>query len=121
MTALPTIAHDPAGLVGNEALVAFSNAGDPAVQRFLDEHRHLLPLLARAAPVVRHHFGPDTRLSLAVDRIPEAGAYEELYVVVHTRLSPDDALDRLVAFDDDWWLDELPAARGKLTITLAAE
>ena len=101
-------------------LLAFRNADSPEVRAFLDDHPFLLPLLERVGPAVRRFFGPDAVVSLTVDHDREAAANQELHAVVETGWPAADALSRLATFDDQWWLDELPAARGKLSITLAA-
>jgi hypothetical protein len=120
MTApLETGRHAPR-LVDEESRSILKGIDDPAVRLFLLKHPALRPLLDEVPAVVERCFGADARLSVTVYRDPEASAHRELYVVVHTPLSPGDALGRLAAFDDEWWLDALPIANGKLTVSLAA-
>jgi hypothetical protein len=75
--------------------------------------------LERSGSAIRRFFGSDAVVSLAVECDPEAGAHKELYAIIEMGRTAADALSRMAAFDDQWWLDELPAARGKLSITLA--
>jgi hypothetical protein len=71
-----------------------------------------------AEQAVRRHFpGTDLRLEVATD--PEVAGVTHLVLSINQDGSVDRALNRLRRFDDDWWLDQIHRARGKLVITLA--
>jgi hypothetical protein len=70
----------------------------------LEDFPFLVPLLLEARGRLAAHFGPDApvRIDLACD--PE-GVDRSLFARVLTDLEPEDALDRLDAFGEDWWLE----------------
>ncbi len=64
-------------------------------------------------------FGPDVPLVLEVIPNPEAvDALPELFLYIQTRLPVHEARARLEKLDDEWWLDALPGADGRLNIAL---
>lgn len=102
-----------------EALPNNSEGRDPdLLAGFLDAHPQITPLLHEAAVAVRDHFGDDARIAIEVYHDPEAATHAELYALIQTplALSSDEALRRLDAFDEGWWLDAMPRAGGLLTI-----
>jgi hypothetical protein len=101
-------------------VAAFAIQNEPAVSRFLAGHPDLLPLLDQLVLAVRRHVGQEAPIALEVFRDPEATGHEELCAAIGTTLPADDALRRLSDFDEEWWLDAMPAARGKLMVTLSA-
>jgi len=48
--------------------------------------------------------GPDTLLYLELNRDYEED-FEGLFIVIKTNLSPEDSLNLLDRFDEEWWLD----------------
>ena len=64
-------------------------------------------------------FGEDADLVLEVqaDRDSEEPD-EHLYVMLRTGLPSAEATKRLDKLDEDWWLDAVPQARGRMTIAL---
>jgi len=91
----------------------FDGAEDEVIARFLRQHRHLAPLLRDVRREVDAHFGPGTPVLLELATDPEEGDMA-LFALIRTKLSVDDALDRLDALFDAWWLDNLPRAQGLL-------
>jgi len=85
---------------------------------FLRGSPFLAPLLVDAEEVAHRHF-PEAglRLELAID--PEVVGATHLVLSITQDGSVDRALNRLRRFDDDWWLDQIHRAQGKLVITLA--
>lgn len=86
------------------------------VLRFLDVHLFLVPLLLEAYAKIGNYFEPYHPVFLEVISDPEATNDRQLFAFIGTHLSPDEALDSLEYFDDEWWLDTLDEARGKLCI-----
>lgn len=84
---------------------------------FLRQSPTLVSLLAEATEAVGEHF-PDMPLALEVVADPDVSDAEHLALSVGTSLPVPEAFDRLQHFDEDWWLDRLPRAEGKLVITL---
>jgi hypothetical protein len=91
---------------------------DQDVRRILAANPHLIPVLREIARVVPDYFGPDVRLGLEVVYDPEDGGEGALFAVIRTSLAPGIAFERLRAFDEDWWLEELRRIGGGLTVTL---
>ncbi len=86
------------------------------VLRFLDVHPFLVPLLLEAYAKIGKYFEPYHQVFLEVISDPEATNDRQLFAFIGTRLSPDEALDSLECFDEEWWLDSLDEAQGKLCI-----
>lgn len=86
------------------------------VLRFLDVHPFLVPLLLEAYAKIGRYFEPYHEVFLEVISDPEATNDRQLFAFIGTRLSPDQALDSLERFDEEWWLDVLDQAQGKLCI-----
>lgn len=86
------------------------------VLRFLDVHPFLVPLLLEAYTKIGKYFGPYPQVFLEVISDPEATDDRQLFAFIGTRLSPDEALDGLERFDEEWWLDTLDEAQGELCI-----
>lgn len=85
--------------------------------RFLGKHPFLVQVLEEAYPVIVRHFGEDATCKLRVIQDPDGGP-DELHGVVLTRLASREALRRLDDLDDEWWLDQLPRARGRLVLSI---
>jgi hypothetical protein len=86
------------------------------VSQFLEEFPFLVPLLVEAYSKFGHYFGPYPRAFLEIVTDPEAPDDHELFALIYTSLTPDEALDRLDRFDRDWWLDASQTTQGKLCI-----
>jgi len=84
---------------------------------FLLRHKFLIPILSEAPEHIRDIFGYETKLSLDLDRDPE-GKFEELFVVVKTMGSTEEAIDLLGKLDEVWFLKVLPKTRNQLNITI---
>lgn len=92
---------------------------DPGVEQFLAANPDLVPDLIEVARAVTRYFGRDAQLALETLDDPEDAASErELFAVISTTLSPTQALDRLDAFDEEWWLARSRAIGSRLTVTL---
>ncbi len=83
---------------------------------FLDAHPFLVPLLMEAHGKIEKHFGPFPDVVLEVVTDPEAENDRELFALVQTDLSPDEALHRLDRLDQEWWLEASLQARCLLNI-----
>ncbi|MCD6518304.1 MAG: hypothetical protein J7M05_00060 [Anaerolineae bacterium] len=83
---------------------------DPQALTFLREHPQLAELVLHTAPALRTFFDPEAPLSLELVRDPETGE-EELFALVHLRdTSPQEALEKLRRFDEEWFLTHTSAA-----------
>jgi hypothetical protein len=72
------------------------------VQKFLEKHSFLLPLLLEA-PGRIHHFFPNSPLSLRVMDDPELVEQEQLIISIPSDLEPQEAVNRQNQLDDEWW------------------
>jgi len=88
------------------------------VWRFLRDHPHLVEILLEAVSCVRQFFGPAALVSLEITRDPEGSGRPWLFVYIRTSLPSDEALARLEAFDEEWFLDQLPQVVGQLNFNL---
>lgn len=89
-----------------------------AVENFLQENSFLGSLLFEAYEEVRNHFGFGVRIALEIVADPEAQEDQQLFVVIRTKFPPKAARVLLSGLDQDWWLDALLKAQGKMGISL---
>jgi hypothetical protein len=76
------------------------------VIKFLETHPFLAPLILEAYERILAYFGPSVKTTvLEVVSDPEAEGYDELFILIQTNLTPDEALARLRRLDQEWWLD----------------
>ena len=93
--------------------------GGRSVEGVTTELPQLVPLLHEAHGQVQRVFGAEAPLVLEVVANPEASdATPDLFLYVQTQLSVAAARERLAQLDDEWWLDALPRAEGRLAIAL---
>lgn len=87
------------------------------VRTFLSEHAFLLPLLDAAHDITMRYFAP---LSLSVEVIadPDSADDQQLVLFVVLQDTPAKAFEKLQRFDDEWWLDAMDEAKGRLCISL---
>jgi hypothetical protein len=88
-------------------------------RKYLEEHAFLIPLLPRVADKVRAYFGDGASIRLEVVTFPEAEDDRELFALVTSPLTPDDAHERLARFDEEWWVDAMTEADCKLSVDVA--
>lgn len=88
------------------------------VTEFLEEHPYLCPLLFEAYDRIQEHFGPRPQVTLEVVTDPEATDDRMLYAFIATRLPPEEALEKLDQFDEEWWLTALARTQGMLCIDI---
>ncbi|GAB4409007.1 MAG: hypothetical protein Kow00106_02340 [Anaerolineae bacterium] len=87
-----------------------------AVSGFLQAHPFLLPLLVDARRKIAEYFELPAMPILDVISDPESEGDQELFLLIPTYHSPEQVLRYLDRLDQEWWLDVLPQARGKMTI-----
>jgi hypothetical protein len=96
---------------------AFAFRGD--VQSMTDGNPHLVPLLLEAREQVDRVFGSSAPIVLEVVENPEAAdSSPELFAFIQTPLPVPAAREKLEQLDEEWWLDALPRAEGRLNIAL---
>jgi hypothetical protein len=96
---------------------AFALRGD--VRSMTDKTPHLVLLLLEARQHVERVFGSDAPTVLALVENPEAAdSLPELFVYIQTPLPVLAAREKLAQLDEEWWLDALPRAEGRLNIAL---
>jgi len=106
-----------------ERLYSFRN--NTEVRHFFREHPFLAQLLLGARSKIEAHF-PDSQgfLEIATDyeafnHISDAmNSDKEIVASISTHLLPEEAMEALNKFYDDWWLKALEAAKGKISFGL---
>jgi hypothetical protein len=88
------------------------------VSEFLETYPFLVPLLTEVFIKIQHYFEPYPQVFLDVIKEPEFPNDVRLAVFIRTNLSPEDALKKLDRLDQDWWLEAMIEAHGKLYIHL---
>lgn len=91
--------------------------GRPEVLWFLGRYPFLVPLVLEAYSKIGDYF-PLSQVFLEVFTDPEGIDEDQLVMFIATDLTPDEAVSRLDEFDEDWWLDALDQAQGKLCINV---
>src|SRR6266487_165222 len=98
---------------------------DTEVTHLLRENPFLAELLLDTYSKIEMHF-PDSQVFLEVATDYEASDYypgvinndKELVASITTHLSPEEAMDALNKFYDEWWLKALEKAKGKVSFSL---
>ncbi|MBV9020754.1 MAG: hypothetical protein JOZ71_08565 [Ktedonobacteraceae bacterium] len=98
-----------------EAVYSFRNK--QKILRFLETKQFLILLLLEARFHIAKFF-PGSEVFLEIDTDPEAPTDEQLVAFIATSLPSNEALARLKQLDEDWWLNALDRAQGKLCITV---
>ncbi len=104
------------GSISAAATAAYQSEASAAVAQFLQENAFLNDLLVEIRDWVSKVFGAATSVRLDLLDDPEFRGEPQLYVVILTPLAAEAALALQARLDDEWWLDNLERARGKLNI-----
>jgi len=84
------------------------------VKSFLAAHHNLIDYLFVTNEQIERFFGDNAlEISLKHDSDPEED-YEGLFVTVKTNLPPEESLDLLDRFDDEWFLECVPPEVGSI-------
>ena len=84
---------------------------------FLSANPVLGELLIEAYGHIQQYF-PTSPYRLELYQDPEYD-YDELVVLIETKLDIDEAMDKIHQFDQNWWLDNIQKAETKLHFNLA--
>jgi uncharacterized protein YuzE len=90
----------------------------PEVLSYLIANPFLIGILLEAPGKVGGHFGPDTPLDLEIFTDPEDEDSQELFVLIHADLTPEQALQRLANLDREWWLETSALTRCRLNLDI---
>ena len=74
------------------------------VLEFLENYQFLIPILLEAPDKICHYF-PEAQLFLECVTDPEGIDDDMLELAICMNLDPDEAVDKLNKFQDDWWLN----------------
>lgn len=87
--------------------------GEHDIRACLDGNDNLVPLLYDIHKRIQKYF-PNSPLSMRAIQ-------NDLIISVGTMLNPEDAIDSLDRFDDEWWLDKLLALESNAGIYIRVE
>jgi hypothetical protein len=85
------------------------------VSDFLYKHQELFLIVLEAEKKIKQYFLND-KLSLKIITDPEIANWENLIIIIQTKLDVDQAFDKLKQLDNDWWLDVFYLVGNKLNI-----
>jgi hypothetical protein len=88
------------------------------IKSFLLVHPTIISVLDEARSVLEKFFGESVRVSLEIISDPEASDHRQLFGYINAELSPEDALSRLDAFDNAWFLKQLNLVGGLFNFNL---
>ncbi|MEG3971380.1 hypothetical protein QUA00_27720 [Microcoleus sp. T2B6] len=95
----------PVSLVDIESLEKlYSWRGKTEILQFLEKHQFLIPVLLEAADKICHYF-PDAKLFIECVTDPEAVEDSMLELAICMNVTPEEAVDKLNQFQDEWWLN----------------
>ena len=104
--------------VAQSALAGYTVPDREGVERFLEIHSYLSALLVEARASIAERF-PNNSLTLELEPDSDGDAQDkQLVLLIETALSPNAALANLKRLDNDWWLDNVAQAHGRLTINI---
>lgn len=92
-------------------------ATEDRVWRFLERHRFLHPLLKEARWQINKYFSNVTA-SLRIYNYHDEPREEELVVYIHTSACVTEAMEKLEALLQGWWIDNLDRAEGRMGFDL---
>ena len=95
---------------------SFEITNEAEVIAFLNQNQFLLTLLREGEQRIKTEFGSDARLILEVVSVPESDDEAELFVLIRTSRSGEDATECLKRLDDRWWLQASRKAQCKMNI-----
>ena len=116
---------DLSGLPGEESIIDgwvellsedYSLENPSEIASYLKSNSFLIVVLFEAPRKIKEHFGADTSLALQILTDAEDDGSDELFVLMLTNLEPEEALRRLAALDDEWWLEAARLTRCQLNI-----
>lgn len=84
---------------------------------YLSDNPFLVPLVLEARDKAHEYFSERPPLVLHLAEYPDDGS-RELFLLIQTAQPPAAALAKLDRFDQEWWLDALERAEGKLNVKL---
>ena len=85
------------------------------LENFIIENDFLTISTIDAVDEIEKFFGK-VNLSLKILKIYEESYFEQLQICIETNRSIEDSLALLDKFDNDWWLEQLPIVKDKLSI-----
>jgi len=91
---------------------------DDLVENFVVENPSLSGLLFEAYKIIPGFFASEVKMALEVVADPEALGDRQLFVLIRTVLPRKEARQGLAELDQEWWLNALPRAEGKMEIAL---
>lgn len=94
----------------------FTFVRPPEVKAFLSDNSYLIPLLFDAREQLSRYFGQNAPVFLEVVSDPGSAGDSQLFALVETSMSPQEAFNALDRLDQYWWLDAGVQSRGNLEI-----
>jgi len=89
------------------------------VKKFLMENKQIFSVLWDARSVIEEFFGNNVSITLEVVNDPESNGVQLLFGYIHAEsLSPDEAFERLNAFDEAWFLKQFDLTCGLFNFNL---
>lgn len=89
------------------------------IKGFLAQHDRIIPYLFDAYNELQKVFGKNIPVRLDLFKDPYVEDYEQLFGYIDTRgLTPEEAFQRMEAFDEAWYLDQVEAIGKYLNFNL---
>lgn len=85
------------------------------VNQYLRQNPFLLPLLIEAKSQIARLFGLEAKTAIEVVADPSDGS-SQLYLIVSTSLSSEEADDLFEKLDQEWWLEASERAQFRMNI-----
>jgi hypothetical protein len=87
------------------------------LENFISENEFITVCAIDAVDEIKKVFGK-VNISLKVIRIYEESYFEQLQIRIETKNSIEDSLELLDKFDDDWWIEQTPVVKDRLSVDI---
>ncbi len=87
------------------------------VRAFIEKNPSLISILKEIYANILRYF-PQSQIRLNIFSDPDITGSDELAATVITSMSPEEALEKLNQFDENWWLDAMSSINGKISINV---
>jgi hypothetical protein len=88
------------------------------VFNFLHVSNHLYKPLFEAHSIIEEIFGQRIKIELKIVTDVDVDEHQELFAYIYTDLPPEDALEKLDQFDEEWLLDNIEIFNEKLNFNI---
>lgn len=102
---------------GIENLYEISPNQREEIEKFLKKHDYLYPIIREAKEKINSVYGENIKTCIELHHDPEEGGWKELFIVIKSNHTPEEALRLENKLANEWFLDRMDDTKGRLNIT----